>query len=317
MNLEPEVRNGYMISSETKELWNVQLQLLDKLLEVCKKYDITVWAGGGTQLGAIRHKGYIPWDDDIDICMLRSSFDKLMEIGPKEFTHPFFLQSTYTEKDFPGAFAKLRMDDTTFILRSDIFQDYHQGICLDLFPLDAFPDDPDEYQRFRGKALSIRENLYMSCYFKGTSKLNPVLLYKYLKGKLYIFINGGFYKYHRKYVDLFRRYSTEENEYVGSLTLDFDEKHFRFKRSIFDMTIMVPFEDRLIPVPVGYDEFLTSQYGDYMTPVQAPSLHGNDITIDVHRSYMEYLPELRKKKKEERRRKMRNLILRVFRIGYF
>ena len=294
MNLEPEVRNGYMISSETKELWNVQLQLLDKLLEVCKKYDITVWAGGGTQLGAIRHKGYIPWDDDIDICMLRSS---------------------YNEHDYPVGIAKLRMDGTSFIVGNEVFQDYHQGIFIDLVPLDAFPDDNREYEFFKKKALQMREHLYMTCYFKGTSKLSPVLWYKYLSGKIHVFVNGGYYNYHRKYIHLFRSYSTEENEYVGSLTLDFDEKHFRFKRSVFNKTIMVPFEDRMIPVPAGYDEFLTSQYGDYMTPVQAPSLHGNDITIDVHRSYKEFLPELRKKKIKERREKLRNFVLRVFRIG--
>lgn len=315
MNLEPELRNGYLISHETKELWNVQLQLLDKLLEVCKKYDITVWAGGGTQLGAIRHKGYIPWDDDIDICMLRSSFDKLIEVGPKEFSHPYFFQTTYNERDFPIGIAKLRMDGTAFVVGNEAFQDYHQGIFIDLVPLDAFPDDSKEYELFKKKALQMRQHLYMSCYFKGTSKLSPVLWYRYLSGKIHELINGGYYNYHRKYINLFRSYSTEENEYVGSLTLDFDEKHFRFRRSIFDKTIMVPFEDRMIPVPAGYDEFLTSQYGDYMTPVKAPTLHGDEqIYVDAERSYLELLPDIRRQRKMERKVKMKKMIKRIVRL---
>lgn len=315
MNLEQEERNGYLISRETKKLWNVQLQLLDKLLEVCKKYDITVWAGGGTQLGAIRHKGYIPWDDDIDICMLRSSFDKLLEIGQKEFKHPYYLQTNYNEHDFPVGVAKLRMDGTSFIVENEAFQDYHQGIFIDLVPLDAFPDSPEEYEKFKKKALEMREHLYISCYFKGTTKLNPFLWYKYIVGKINVFLNGGFYNYHRKYINLFRSYSTEDNEYVGSLTLDFDMEHFHFKRSIFNDTIWVPFEDRMIPVPADYDEFLTSQYGDYMTPVKAPSLHEADhIYIDTERSYTEWLPEVRRQRKRDRKGKIKKMMIKLFHI---
>ena len=315
MNLEQEERNGYVVSEQTKKLWNVQLHLLDKLLEVCQKHGITVWAGGGTQLGAIRHKGYIPWDDDIDICMLRSSYDKLLEVGKEEFKHPFYLQTSYNENDFPIGIAKLRMDGTSFIVDNEAFQDYHQGIFIDLVPLDAFPDEPEEYERFKKKALKIREHLYMSCYFKGTSKLSPVLWYKYISGRIHVFFNGGFYNYHRKYINLFRSYSTEENEYVGSLTLDFDIDHFHFKRSIFNDTIWVPFEDRMIPVPAGYDEFLTSQYGDYMTPVKAPTLHEADhIYIDTKRSYEKWLPEIRKQRTKNRRGKLTSLIKSFLRL---
>lgn len=77
MNLEPETRNNYYISVEMKKVWAVEMQLLKKLLEVCEKHHLKIWAEGGTLLGAVRHQGYIPWDDDIDMAMLRDDYDRL------------------------------------------------------------------------------------------------------------------------------------------------------------------------------------------------------------------------------------------------
>ena len=81
MNLEPETRNGYYISADMKKVWAVEMQLLKKLLEVCEKHHLRIWAEGGTLLGAVRHHGYIPWDDDIDMAMLRDDYDKLQAIA--------------------------------------------------------------------------------------------------------------------------------------------------------------------------------------------------------------------------------------------
>ena len=100
MTLCDEIREGYKISSQMKKVWSIQLSLLKKVLEVCEKYDLKIWAEGGTLLGTIRHKGYIPWDDDIDLVMFRDDYDKLNEIASKEFKYPYFLQSSKTEKKF-------------------------------------------------------------------------------------------------------------------------------------------------------------------------------------------------------------------------
>ena len=74
------------------------MELLKKLLEVCDKHHLRIWADGGTLLGTVREHGYIPWDDDIDMAMLRDDFDVLVKIAPKEFSHPYFFQFGYTEK---------------------------------------------------------------------------------------------------------------------------------------------------------------------------------------------------------------------------
>lgn len=89
-----EIRNDYLVPAAMKRAWACQLDLLKELLRVCDKYNLKCWADYGTLLGAVRHKGYIPWDDDIDMVMLREDYDKLVEIADKELKHPYFCKQS-------------------------------------------------------------------------------------------------------------------------------------------------------------------------------------------------------------------------------
>jgi len=88
-----EVRCGYKVSSEMKKIWSIELDLARKLKEVCEKYHLRFYMQAGTLLGAVRHQGFIPWDDDMDFVMPREDFDILESIAHKEFTEPYFLQT--------------------------------------------------------------------------------------------------------------------------------------------------------------------------------------------------------------------------------
>ena len=136
--LNEEVRCGYTVTKQMKEVWAVELDMLEKLLSVCKKHDIKIFASGGTMLGAVRHQGFIPWDDDIDMMMFRDDYEKLCKVAQEEFEYPYFFQTEYTDVGSLRGHAQLRNSATTGILAGERNQKYsfNQGIFLDIFPLD-------------------------------------------------------------------------------------------------------------------------------------------------------------------------------------
>lgn len=300
MKTEEEYREGYFISSKMKRVWAVQLRLLSRLLQVCSDHNLKIWADGGTLLGAIRHKGYIPWDDDIDMVMLRKDYDKLVCISSSEFSAPFFFQTAYSEKvPYPRGHAQLRMDGTTAILPFDINQDFHQGIFLDIFPFDDVPDNKDALEQL---ILSREEMSY---------RLNEYVYGNYglihLKHNQEIWRNRkainriGFKEYFRSFENLFTQKGDINSKTVSCLSFLVDLNRFQRDKTWYEDTLYLPFEDTIIPVPVGYKEILTKQYGpDYMTPIQQDSIHGHFEVLDPDRPYTDYLSELRKLRKKKR-----------------
>ena len=113
--LEEEVRCGYTVSVEMKKLWAVELDLLAEFDRVCRKHGLTYFVDSGTLLGAVRHKGFIPWDDDIDVAMFREDYRKLPRIAAQEFQHPYFFQTPFTDPGLVMGGSRLRNSDTTLI----------------------------------------------------------------------------------------------------------------------------------------------------------------------------------------------------------
>ena len=293
MNLEEEVRDGYTVSKKMKQIWAVQIDLVKKLLEVCQKHNLKIWADGGTLLGTIRHKGYIPWDDDIDMAMMREDYDKLIAIGQKEFKHPYFLQSGYVE-EFNRGFARLRNSNTTGIMPCDINLNFNQGIFIDIFVYDAIPDNKFDLkllflkQKLRRAPLDIK--LY-GC----TNIFHPKQFLATFYTKLY-FIFYNYSSAFKKFDDEFKKHKISENRDIACIA--FRPKLlaiFRRNKDWYNETIMMPFENIMIPVPNGYDAILTKQYGDYMKPAKVPALHDNNIIWDVERPYKIVLNELKSK----------------------
>lgn len=293
------------------DIKSIQLVLLRELLRVCQSLNLPIYADGGTLLGAVRHRGFIPWDDDIDMMMLRPDYDKLVENAAKEFETPFFFQTAYSEKaPYPRGHAQLRIDNTAAILPTDIDQGFHQGIFIDIFPYDAVPDDPSA----REILCKDRDRMFaeMTEYAYGHFSVFSSSHNKVLRSLRQRIDSVGFKRYYASYENLFRTYPIAENKTIACLSFINDLKKFQRDKEWYDETILVPFEDIMIPIPAGYDQILTKQYGDYMTPVQAPSYHGGFTVLDTKKSYLEYLPALRKRKKKaiwkERFQKYRRLL---------
>lgn len=290
MILESETRKGYYISAEMKKVWSVEMDLLKKLLEVCEKHHLKIWAEGGTLLGAVREKGYIPWDNDIDMAMLREDYDKLRDVSSKEFKSPYFFQCGYTDL-FPNGQSKLRKDGTAAIIKADIFQKFHQGIFIDIFPLDILPDDDEEFNNFLLLRNKEKNKLKVYCehYFSFTNwKYNVKVLRNY-----YAINKIGFNNFFKRYDNLIKKYCSNNGEKVSIISWSDDRRYIR-NRKWYDGTLFFHFEDILIPVPIGYHEILSKQYGDYMKPINEASQHGSFLILDTEHSFLDYLPKLRK-----------------------
>lgn len=183
-SIEQEERCGYLVTQQTKQIWNIQLDMALHLLDVCKRHELKIWAISGTMLGAVRHHGFIPWDDDMDFVMFRDDYDKLLKIAKDEFKSPYFFQCAYTEKGYYRGHSQLRYEDTTMILPDEakLGVDFNMGVCIDIFVADGFPEDEAERKFLIGQRDLILD--YLWCrhypvyralryknYFKGLFKL--------------------------------------------------------------------------------------------------------------------------------------------------
>ena len=303
MNLNEETRDGYTISSEMKEVWSLELQMTRHVLDVCRRNNLRIWAEGGTLLGTVRHHGYIPWDDDIDLIMPRKDYDKLVSLASKEFQHPYFLQCAHTDTEYYRGHAQVRLDNTAAILETDYFYKFNQGIFIDIFCYDSVPAIADNDWRKRLKRADEIEHLLGFCSYHFSLFSNPrkawyrmlYLYYKHTHQTLALF---------DEYENLFRNSHHDDSPYVWYPTFfrKNPEKTTR-KKEWYSETIYMPFEDIEMPVPIGYADILRLQYGDnFMTPIKTPPMHGGNILFDTRKSYKEYLPMLRKKKNEEFKR---------------
>ena len=134
--LEEEVRCGYRVTEKLKKIWAVELDLLNEFQRVCKKHNIKFTIFGGTLLGAVRHKGFVPWDDDLDVAMTRVEFDKLCRIAETEFDYPYFFQTALTDRRYFFSYARLRNSETTAIISGNGTPDYNNGVYIDIYVLE-------------------------------------------------------------------------------------------------------------------------------------------------------------------------------------
>ena len=135
-----EIRCGYTVDEKTKRVWAVQLEMLDEVERICKANGLKYFADSGTLIGAIRHEGYIPWDDDIDLVMLREDYDKFVQIAPAWLKEDLVLQTVYTEKNYLRGHAQIRNSKTCGCNEEDKKAGYNCGIFIDIYPFDVMQD---------------------------------------------------------------------------------------------------------------------------------------------------------------------------------
>lgn len=273
-----ETRCGYTVSEKMKKVWSVELDLLRKFAEVCEKNHLSYFLDGGTLLGAVRHKGFIPWDDDADVIMPREDYDKLWQIADKEFGQPYFFQTSLSENGFYRAHAQLRNSNTTGFIEDDRDKDINKGIFIDIFPLDNIPDEPSKRRKLH-RRTDFYKKLLEFAYDRDIHRLSPVKKCVYILFRAIYFIvpfKKVFNHFNSKELARYKDCDTAE---VGDISLLWRENVI-WDKKLYDDYIYMPFENLQLRVPAGYDGILSKQYGDYM---KLPE----DITAANHRSHSE------------------------------
>lgn len=214
--LDEEVRCGYTVSAEMKKLWAVELDLLAEFDRVCKKHGLTYFVEGGTLLGTIRHQGFIPWDDDVDLVMFREEYEKLLKIVDQEFQHPYFFQTPFTDPGLIMGGSRLRNSETTLVSDFENKRPYkNKGIFIDIFILDKVPESAKAI-KFTKVFLNaywriLRYAAYYESYF-GPGKKTSVrqkLLGKFSLGLKHIFGIKRLYKGYEAYCTQWNKYDTK------------------------------------------------------------------------------------------------------------
>lgn len=258
--------------TEIAELKEIQLGILRKVDELCKAHHLKYFMSDGTLLGAVRHKGYIPWDDDLDIWMPRKDYEKLEQI----MNHEDSCYKVVNHKNTKGyIYAFGKAVDTRTILKENIEVNCPMGIYVDIFPYDGLPgENKEDYIKHVRKCLYLEKQRYRGFQsFKGVKGNHTTG-----NTKRFVFwavrrLIGG--KNFIRMVDrLSQRYPVEGAKYVGCLVGGYKEKDM-MPAEIFSEAVELEFEGEHFRAPKGYDTYLTIEYGDYMTlpPVEQRVTH--------------------------------------------
>lgn len=259
---------------QLKRLQQTLLEIIDDIDYVCKKYNLTYNLGGGSALGAIRHDGFIPWDDDLDINIPREDYKKFCKVFLEEFSDKYWLHTPENTKDYGLAFARVRKKGTIFRSREDVNNTEEAGVYIDVFIIENTYDFI--LMRYLHGILSLICGFLLSCrnFYKNRQfYLNMVKDNKKIKRAFKAKVCIGFFLSWIS-IDMMTNIWNKVNSMCKNnkskyVTVPVGRNHFfgeTYEREKFCKTILHKFEDenRQLPICIDYDAYLRHMYGDYM-----------------------------------------------------
>lgn len=271
---------------DLKALQSKELLILKEVKRICEKHNIDYFLCFGTLLGAVRHKGFIPWDDDIDIAMTYNNLIKFRAVCKNELGNDFFLQNEITEPNAGLTFDKVRMNNTTLIAKNMARRDMHHGIDIDIYPLFNVPDGA-----FKRNLQLMASAMYMllvvgekpSKVSKPIGIFSSIVLFVF-RGRLKTMIK----KICHQYMAKFEKHNCKKKAFLCCNLRVCKRLH---DSEFFNKFEKNQFEDDEFLVPKDYDSLLKSWYGDYMKlpPVEDQQAKLDNISfVDIENSYLKY-----------------------------
>ena len=262
-----------------KRAWAAQLEVLDVISDICDLYGIKWYADSGTLLGAVRHHGFIPWDDDVDIIMFREDYERFRKYAANELPEGWYLRNDRESDDVTGAVpcvvnSRHVRTDKEFLER---FHGCPYNVGVDIGILDTIPDDPEEWEIYRvlvGNAFDLEESVAPGELIEDCSDDVKMRINRLEEGSgasldrtkpLKPQLNRLADQLSAIYYD-----SGGTDVAVGAFHMN---SGLRTPRKLYDEVVYLPFESVMLPAPAGYDEILRLRMGDYMTPVISYNFH--------------------------------------------
>lgn len=258
--LNEEVRCGYTIGAKHKRIWAVELDLLSEFQRICKTYQIKYFAFAGTMLGAVRHKGYIPWDDDLDVALTRTEFNRFCKVAQDELRFPYFLQTALTDRRYFVPYARLRNSLTTARIMGCDTSDYNNGIYMDIYVLEGCPDS---------RLGILFQNLvrlfavkFLTLYYQDKPRKRSIKEYLFRIPRPFVRMirYESLVSFHNKVLGLYTKSALRvgfRHEFSRS-----SERFWVTKKESEDL-MEVDFEWMKVPIPTNSTEILKRIYGDW------------------------------------------------------
>lgn len=265
-----------------QQVWKVEQEILDVIHDVCKRYNLKYSLVFGTLIGAVRHGGFIPWDDDIDIIMPREDYERLLSIWDNEAPKGYVLQNKRIVSDFTQNFTKIVKDNTTFLQDEDAkTRSFHKGIFVDIFPADRVA--PKEFGR---KMQYIASALNLLC-ARGYTSGNKGIIGAVEKLVLMLPLKSQIAIYNKTEKFISKWNNSIDCEWYSPNTIDVCKRYF--DADIFENMTTIDFNGSKYCCVKDYDRLLTKIYGDYMQlpPIEDRVWKHHPMLIDFEHNYTE------------------------------
>jgi lipopolysaccharide cholinephosphotransferase len=284
---KPEIICDFYVDENRKKIWAIEIDLLIQFDKICTKYGLRYFLAFGALLGAVRHHGFIPWDDDLDVCMPRADYEKFLAIADNELAYPYFLQVPGKDNDYFFSFAKLRNSQTSAISFPFRYARFNQGIFLDIFVLDNTLPTSAEQDYNQVKQLIFENSANMR-----RSSLNPS---KTDLEKINAFAPRNPMAVLNEMQAIYISHESAQTEYqmVSGLAV-YACKKLLFRKQDVTEIITTNMYGHDFCIPKHYDTVLSTTYGDYMQfpPIEERGKWHNTLVFDPDVPYTETIKRL-------------------------